>query len=191
MKTYSDKLKDPRWQKKRLEIMEREEWKCQGCGNTKNTLNVHHLRYIEGKEPWEYEDMYYMTLCDECHTESHLDISVHTTRPSFDIQYFVDFIEPVWIRRYFSEIEFHKGDTILTVRDGYILDGVNLHNIMKVISRIKKFIRDNSEQSLFLNLGEGMNDKVSIYDFVQESGSYREGFEKLIKNTGENKTTKE
>ena len=189
MKTYSDKLKDPRWQKKRLEIMQRDEWKCQGCGDKKNTLNVHHLRYIENKKPWEYEDMYYMTLCDECHIKAHLDINVHTTRESFDIKYFVDFIEPVWIRYYFSEIEFHKGDINLRVRDGYILDGLNLHNIMKVISRIKKFIRDDREQSLFLKLWDGMNDQVSIYDFVQESVLYREGFEKLAINIGINKTT--
>lgn len=28
-KTYAEKLKDPRWQKRRLEIFERDDWTCQ------------------------------------------------------------------------------------------------------------------------------------------------------------------
>jgi hypothetical protein len=173
MKTYSDKLKDPRWQKKRLEILQRDGWKCLGCGEDKKTLNVHHLMYIEDKEPWEYEDRYYMTLCDECHSMSHLNITTHTTRESFDIDKFVNFIEPVWIRKYVSDIEFHKGDTILTLREGYNLEGIHLHNILKILGRLKKFIREDNEQSLFLRIGDGANDIVPIHDFIQESESYR------------------
>ena len=30
---YSEKLKDPRWQKKRLEILERDNFRCQYCGD--------------------------------------------------------------------------------------------------------------------------------------------------------------
>lgn len=180
MKTYSDKLKDPRWQKKRLEVMERDGWKCLGCGDTKNTLNVHHLRYLEDKEPWEYDEEYYMTLCDVCHIQAHLPINVHTTRESFDIQYFVDFIEPVWVRSYFNEIEFHKGDTIVTLRDGNDLNGVNFCNVINILSRIKKFIRQNNEQSLFVKIGDGANDVFPIYGFIQENVSYRKGVEYKI-----------
>lgn len=31
-KSYAEKFKDPRWQKKRLKIMERDNWKCCECG---------------------------------------------------------------------------------------------------------------------------------------------------------------
>ena len=53
-KKYSDKMKDPRWQKKRLEIFERDGWSCCRCGDTESTLNVHHLRYVPGHDPWDY-----------------------------------------------------------------------------------------------------------------------------------------
>jgi hypothetical protein len=53
---YSEKLKDPRWQKLRLEILERDEWSCQACGNAEKTLHVHHTHYVKGFEPWDYVD---------------------------------------------------------------------------------------------------------------------------------------
>ena len=67
--SYSDKLRDPRWQKKRLEILERDEWMCWNCGDTENTLVVHHKWYAKGCEPWDYEDDAFITLCDDCHAE--------------------------------------------------------------------------------------------------------------------------
>lgn len=65
---YSDKLKDPRWQKKRLKIFERDEWKCIHCGRNDRTLHVHHIEYQRGLEPWEYSDDKLQTLCEKCHT---------------------------------------------------------------------------------------------------------------------------
>ena len=66
---YSDKLRDPRWQKKRLEIFDRDEWMCQLCQDSEQTLHVHHLFYQKGKEPWEYENEHLLTLCESCHEE--------------------------------------------------------------------------------------------------------------------------
>ena len=65
--TYSEKLKDPRWQKKRLEILERDNWACQRCFDTNSTLHIHHLYYDFKFDPWEYEDETLITLCEECH----------------------------------------------------------------------------------------------------------------------------
>ena len=65
MSNYSELLKDPRWQKKRLEIMNRDNWTCQSCFSTDITLHVHHLRY-SGK-PWEAPDICLITLCEKCH----------------------------------------------------------------------------------------------------------------------------
>jgi 5-methylcytosine-specific restriction endonuclease McrA len=56
MKTYFEKLKDPRWQRKRLEVMERAGFACEYCGSATETLNVHHGFYEKGKEPWEYDN---------------------------------------------------------------------------------------------------------------------------------------
>lgn len=64
--TYSEKLKDPRWQKKRLEVLQRDGFKCLDCGDGKKTLNVHHCAYV-GRDPWLVPDSVLMTLCHECH----------------------------------------------------------------------------------------------------------------------------
>lgn len=65
--TYAEKLKDPRWQKKRLKIMERDNFTCQFCQSETKTLNVHHLLYHPNADPWEYEDDELLTLCELCH----------------------------------------------------------------------------------------------------------------------------
>jgi|LSQX01.1.fsa_nt_gb hypothetical protein len=70
-KTYYEKLKDPRWQKKRLAIMQRDEFRCCFCGEDKITLNVHHIEYSKTRNPWDTEDNNLVTLCENCHeTES-------------------------------------------------------------------------------------------------------------------------
>lgn len=66
-KTYIELLKDPRWQKKRLEIMQRDGFKCQHCLATDKSLQVHHLVYHKGAKPWEYKDEELITLCEHCH----------------------------------------------------------------------------------------------------------------------------
>jgi len=65
--TYAEKLKDPRWQKKRLEVMERDCFKCQICDDHTSTLQVHHKSYDFGKEPLDYELHNFTTLCIPCH----------------------------------------------------------------------------------------------------------------------------
>jgi hypothetical protein len=64
---YSEKLRDPRWQKKRLEVMARDEFTCQSCFDSKSTLNVHHNYYKRNAAPWEYPLDALVTLCESCH----------------------------------------------------------------------------------------------------------------------------
>ena len=70
MKAYAEKLKDPRWQKKRLEVLSRDDWACVHCGETRLTLHVHHLKYTKG-EPWDISSEYLETLCKDCHNLTH------------------------------------------------------------------------------------------------------------------------
>lgn len=67
MTAYIELLKDPRWQKKRLEIMERDDWKCTMCEDEGRTLHVHHCYYERDKMPWEYPSRSLVTLCEDCH----------------------------------------------------------------------------------------------------------------------------
>ena len=68
---YAEKLKDPRWQKKRLEIFERDEWKCRRCKSDDKTLAAHHIKYRRGLEPWDYPNEDLLTLCESCHEEEY------------------------------------------------------------------------------------------------------------------------
>jgi len=66
---YSEKFKDPRWQKKRLEILERDDWCCRRCYDTESTLHIHHRWYEKNKDPWDYPNECLVTLCEDCHEE--------------------------------------------------------------------------------------------------------------------------
>lgn len=76
---YSEKLKDPRWQKKRLEILDRDRWNCRKCGDDKSTLHVHHRRYIPGRDPWDYPDTMLTTLCELCHSTEREEWNEYST----------------------------------------------------------------------------------------------------------------
>ena len=75
--TYSDKLKSPKWQKKRLEIMKRDNFTCKKCGDIETQLHVHHKEYINGLDPWEYLNKYLITLCEDCHCVIENTIKYH------------------------------------------------------------------------------------------------------------------
>lgn len=68
---YKEQIKSPKWQKRRLEILQRDNFTCQICGDTKSELNVHHLHYEKGKKIWEYPDSDLITLCQVCHEAEH------------------------------------------------------------------------------------------------------------------------
>lgn len=71
MSSYSERLKDPRWQRRRLDILQRANWSCESCGADKKTLHVHHKVYRKGAMPWEYPDDQLQSLCEDCHELEH------------------------------------------------------------------------------------------------------------------------
>jgi len=77
--TYSEKLQHPQWQKKRLEIMSRDSFRCVKCASETNTLTVHHFYYVTGRMPWEYPNGSMATMCRNCHFEGHEDSSTFPT----------------------------------------------------------------------------------------------------------------
>lgn len=64
---YFEQLKDPRWQRKRLEIMQRDEFACSCCASETKTLNVHHTYYERNVLLWDYPSGSLVTLCEDCH----------------------------------------------------------------------------------------------------------------------------
>lgn len=65
--TYAEQLKHPMWQKKRLEIMQAANFECCDCGAGDESLNVHHMYYVKGRKPWEYENSAFKCVCESCH----------------------------------------------------------------------------------------------------------------------------
>jgi hypothetical protein len=84
--SYSEKLKDPRWQKLRLVVMERDGWKCRFCFSDDETLAVHHKRYAESRNPWDSSASDLVTLCEGCHSALHAG-TLHKPRPLVDSFY--------------------------------------------------------------------------------------------------------
>jgi 5-methylcytosine-specific restriction endonuclease McrA len=72
---YWELLRHPNWQRKRLEIMQRANFRCEWCGTDGVTLNVHHSYYEKDKAPWDYPDESLHCLCEPCHKkfQNHYD----------------------------------------------------------------------------------------------------------------------
>lgn len=74
--SYGALLFDPRWRAKREEILKLDNYKCVICGST-DELQVHHRQYhfVERlgvkKMPWDYDNIYLITLCKKCHERGH------------------------------------------------------------------------------------------------------------------------
>lgn len=75
MLKYHEQLQHPYWQRKRLEIMQRDNFTCTVCGSTKRTLTVHHLCYLPETHAWEYDDELMVTICKKCHSEITFDLA--------------------------------------------------------------------------------------------------------------------
>lgn len=109
-KSYYEKLKDPKWQKKRLEIMEAAGFKCEMCGSATETLNVHHGYYRSKADPWDYPNNTLWCLCETCHVIAE-DIK-------HDCQLELARINPAFLRMLFGIILHFKGGLFLIDDEG-------------------------------------------------------------------------
>ncbi len=110
--SYLEKLRDPRWQKKRLKVFEKADWKCELCGSANKELQVHHKKYIKNCEPWEYEMKYLISLCKNCHEklsinkENNPDSNIETEKkPTNTIDFKTDYVD---LRKYISSLPKEK-----------------------------------------------------------------------------------
>ncbi len=74
MLSYKEQLQHPNWQRKRLEIFQRDDFTCQICGATDKQIQVHHLYYLPGTHVWEYDDEAMKTVCNEHHEQLTYDL---------------------------------------------------------------------------------------------------------------------
>lgn len=69
---YADKLRDSRWQEKRLRVLDRDGFKCRNCPKDNREVQVHHFDYFSFIDPWEYPMDMLVTLCISCHEKEKL-----------------------------------------------------------------------------------------------------------------------
>ena len=79
MTNYTELFKDVRWQKKRLEVLNANNWECENCGDKEKTLMVHHKFYKKDHLPWEYDSSDLLCLCEDCHNEYHKLLEIFKT----------------------------------------------------------------------------------------------------------------
>lgn len=76
-----NELKNPKWQRMRLEIMDRDNWTCTKCYAKDKFLHVHHRLYIDGRKPWEYCISDLETVCESCHFDIHRIQKLYSSAP--------------------------------------------------------------------------------------------------------------
>ena len=68
--TYQQQLQTPQWIAKRLQIFKRDKFLCRVC-QSKTSIQVHHIIYVDGKMCWQYPNSLLITLCSACHKKQH------------------------------------------------------------------------------------------------------------------------
>jgi hypothetical protein len=72
---FFELYRHPKWQEKRLEIMNDANFTCERCGSKEKTLNVHHRYYEKGKKPWQYPNESLDCLCEDCHKDTQNELN--------------------------------------------------------------------------------------------------------------------
>jgi hypothetical protein len=146
--SYADQIKHPEWQKKRLEILNRDEFTCQQCGNKEQTLHVHHKHYNYGAKIWEYQAWELTTLCETCHSKTHENKDVNVEYPE-EITHLIEVIYNIakcdtyyGNRKGKIEIignyEIYKLTNIFESYYNSLKNGTNLHDLVFNISMINE-----------------------------------------------------
>lgn len=116
--TYSEKLQDPRWQKKRLDILNRDNWSCIYCGDNGSTLHVHHKVY--SGEPWEAANDNLETCCKYCHATIEYHKSLAPGMNILRIKRYINSKKDIFRMCYIVEDE--ERDMLLACLYGYFID---------------------------------------------------------------------
>lgn len=145
MSDYKRQLQNPLWQRKRLEILNRDDFQCQSCFKKDKELHVHHKYYLPGKQAWEYPDQCYETLCYECHEYQTIQVK---SRSAELIQTLKESGADAFIFSYlieaFSEI-----------------DKTTLYNCIDVVHQIKFLEKRGFD--LFMKINSQYHDELNLF----------------------------
>lgn len=135
--TYAEKLKDPRWQKKRLEVLGRDNFTCLMCGDTETELHIHHEYYPNSMNPWDIDIDDLTTYCKHCHS------LVEHTKNEFPV--FTDVFKTKtsskYVKLYASSLPALTDLFVFNYKDGKVY--YESHIPISVINRLSQFINPN------------------------------------------------
>lgn len=117
--SYGELLRDPRWQRKRLEIFDRDDFACQNCGSESRELHCHHRSYERGREPWDYPNQNFVTLCFICHQGEHVPDEPEDTRPAWEKNRTLHFLARILA---VGAFEFERPDWLVKIEGAEILN---------------------------------------------------------------------
>jgi hypothetical protein len=147
-KEYADKLKDPRWQKKRLQVLERDNFTCKYCSDGKTELHVHHLKYSGA--PWDVDLSKLETVCKHCHSVLE---TIKSTVGEFNVlsirKYPARDLGPSSLIQLFV-FGVNKNNVEFLIIYTYDSDQVTLCSFI-IVSDLEKFISENRVQLLKIN----------------------------------------
>lgn len=185
-KTYSEKLQDPRWQKKRLLIMQRDGFKCTKCGDTKTTLHVHHKRYTH-EDPWKHLNSDLTTLCANCHKNEHYVIEMREE----GILKVSDFVAKYpEVTKLFTCIENHEGTWTLTIHEKanfsypfYVMSPY-MEKVLKAIDSLVDWLDAHGGFDIHIYIKKGGIHGSEVYDsrYGRQPGKGPVNFYDVVKN---------
>jgi hypothetical protein len=160
--TYREQMLDPRWQRRRLEMLNAAGWACAQCDDGSRTLHVHHRQYFKGRLLWEYSDLELVVLCDVCHSVEHTDLeslkALLAIIPAGEIAGLVagyrsadDWIEP-------ALIEAGRAADNIAFAAGYIahmVGGLGFKGMLKVATYAASLMDESSEERLHFEHSRG------------------------------------
>ena len=142
---------DPRWREKRLEILERDNHKCQICGC--DAQDVHHIKYINSyNAPWNIENDYLVSLCKECHSKF--------DGTSSDDYVFIPAPQPILIKKYGDECCHLYRDEILEIPMWN-----NIKPVLESFSHRTNYPIQSLELAIYYPLSSKMWRKYVLKDF--------------------------
>jgi hypothetical protein len=146
--TYSEKLRDSRWQKKRLEVLQREDFKCQWCKKYGTVIQgdyvqVHHGYYEFGRDPWEYDSQSLFCLCEKHHKRAQYESKFLRRLIGHVEPHYVGFFACVAIFFCGYGKNFKEDDVIFRKAMNFFRIANSLYNFAdkNLASRVRKYIQ--------------------------------------------------
>lgn len=151
-KTYSNKLKHPKWQKKRLQVLQRDNFACVKCKDTETELHVNHLKYTG--EPYDAPLSDLETLCKYCH-------QIHHAMPDYVILEVHRELDPFYNLIYCIKYKLYR-------RGSYVFAHITNEDKIEFISDYHIVHRDNMNYALIYKYGisvDFLDSELDFYDF--------------------------